>query len=297
MNMLRFLPRFALALAVLTSLSTMISARAETRVEGPRVEVIADGFDFPEGPAMNARGELFVCDVSASTIYKIDPITKTKIVWLKFDGKPNGAMFAPGGDLLVADSGTKRLLAIAPDKTVRALTTTETVFHSPNDVARDSNGDLYFSDPTWDAGAALQPVYRVTANGVSPLGEFKQPNGVAVRNGKLYVAEGATGVIHVLDTQAPDAKFSVFARVEPWTGQGYFALDGMDFDRDGNLYVSVYGQSAIVVFNTLGRETSRITLPGPNPTNVEFSRDYKTLYVTEAGNKQLLRVTGFTPQR
>ena len=44
----------------------------EILLPGEGWKLVGDGYQFTEGPASNAKGEVFFCDVPKSKIYKLD---------------------------------------------------------------------------------------------------------------------------------------------------------------------------------------------------------------------------------
>ena len=256
----------------------------------PAIRVLADGFEFPEGPAVNAQGELWVCDVPTQKLWKIDTLHGEKSEWLQLKGGANGATFDSAGNLLVANNIGRTIDSIAPDKTVRSLLRNPAALNSPNDVTVSPEGTIYFTDPTWKEGWRQIPqgVYALAPDGkLANLGSFLQPNGIKWHQGLVYFAEGATGKIYVLDPRKPE-KPRLFAALKD-----FGALDGIDFDDQGLLYVTLFGTGALAVVSPDGKEMRRLKLPGKNPTNIEFSPSGEILYVTEAEKKQVLEIKNF----
>jgi sugar lactone lactonase YvrE len=249
----------------------------------PNLELILDGFTFPEGPVFDRDGKLYICDVRAEAIVQVDPVQKTKRNWLLGWGAPNGATLSMDGSaLLVAESKHRRILKIDFDQQVTVLT--EQSLLSPNDLTTDEAGHIYFTDPTWEKGPLPFPqqVYRLSPTGERlSLGIFQQPNGIKYWQGKLFLAEGATGKIYQADAGHP--VFRPFASIQSQ------ALDGVEVDRWGRIYVAAFDLGCIVILNAQGQEQARLTLPESNPTNLEFSPDQNYLYVTEAKHGRLFR--------
>ncbi len=267
--------------------------RATLGLAAPTALVLADGFDFPEGPVLLPVGTLLVCDVPTGKIFSVDPAGGGKEVWLEFDGEANGACLAPDGRVLVADRKNKRIAAVDPvTRRVTTVSPPEEALHSPNDVAVSEGGVIFFTDPTWQRGwrEIDQHVWRVDgSDSMRSLRSFLQPNGIRVAGNKLYVAEGATGKIWVAELSGEgEGEFR-----ELFTFEGVSALDGMEVGPDGRLFVALFGASAIGVISAEGEDLGRIEVPGKNPTNVVLSPDGKSLFVTEAEKKQVLRITGF----
>jgi sugar lactone lactonase YvrE len=61
-----------------------------------------------------------------------------------------------------------------------------------------------------------------------------------------------------------------------------FGLDGMRCDKNGNIYVCRYGKGTVAIISPAGKLLQEIALKGKKPTNITFSNDYSTCYVTIA---------------
>ena len=66
--------------------------------------VVAEGLQFPEGPAFDREGNLYVVEIAAGQISKIAPNGEMSIV-AKPGGGPNGSNFGPDGALYLGDWG------------------------------------------------------------------------------------------------------------------------------------------------------------------------------------------------
>lgn len=66
-----------------------------------------------EGPALDAQGRLYVCDVPFGRIFRIDPDSREWTLVVQYDGWPNGLKVAADGTLYVADY-KRGLLSIDP---------------------------------------------------------------------------------------------------------------------------------------------------------------------------------------
>ena len=71
-------------------------------------EKLAGGFKFTEGPAVNAKGEVFFTDIQNSRIHKIGLDGKVT-VFAQNTGAANGTMFGPDGNLYACQNGAKRI--------------------------------------------------------------------------------------------------------------------------------------------------------------------------------------------
>lgn len=164
-------------------------------------------------------------------------------------------------------------------------------FNSPNDLAVRSDGNIYFSDPDYQAPApspqAKTRVYRIAPGGaVSVIDDtINNPNGVTLSldESTLYVT-GTSGLY----------TYPVMADGSVGAGKllnGALGGDGMVMDCAGDLYVT--GTQNVVVLNPAGTDIGHIAVGGVNgvdaTTNVAFGGpDRKTLFITTRGSTPAL---------
>lgn len=214
----------------------------------PTVSLFATGLRFPEGPAFDRNGNLFVVNVDTGDISKISPEGQVK-TFVNTGGVPNGAKFHANGDLYVADRN-KGIIAVSPQGNLRVIVDNYQgrKFNGPNDLVFDSMGDLYFTDP--HGSSAENPfgcVYRLSANGQITLlaSGLPYPNGLVLsKDGKdLFVAITRKNRIlrYLLD---PPIRSTIFSQLN-----GGWGPDGMALDEIGNLYIAHYGGGEVLILN------------------------------------------------
>ena len=245
------------------------------------VSLFAKGFRFPEGPAFDRYGNLFIVNVDSGDISKISPEGGVK-TFINTGGAPNGAKFHPSGDLYVADR-VKGIIAISPEGKIRVIVDhyQGKKFNGPNDLIFDSRGNLYFTDP--HGSSAENPfgcVYRLLSDGeITCLASgLAFPNGLALSQDEKYLFVADTRKNRILRyVFNPPIRSYIFSQLS-----GGWGPDGMAFDVAGNLYIAHYGGGDVIVLNPKGELIERISVGGHHPTNVAFGGlDRRTLYVTE----------------
>ncbi|MES2178247.1 MAG: SMP-30/gluconolactonase/LRE family protein [Gemmatimonadota bacterium] len=282
-----------------------------------RVEKLAEGFQWSEGPAWNVKGGyLLFSDVPANTIYKWKQ-GEGLSVYLRPAGYTgpnppgrelgsNGLTFDRSGALVMADHGNRQIARL--DTTKYTKTTLANRFegkrlNSPNDVVFRANGDAYFTDPPfglWKLNAdtakelSFSGVYRVTPSGQITLltKELGFPNGIAFSPDEktLYVsnAAGDRPIWMAYDVQ-PDgsvARGRVLFDASAQVKAGRRGVpDGMRVDKLGNLFAA--GPGGVYIISPQGRHLGTI-LTGMPTANCAFGDDGSMLYIT--ANNQLLRV-------
>ncbi len=159
-------------------------------------------------------------------------------------------------------------------------------FNSPNDLTVRQDGNIYFSDPSYQAPTPLPQsgtrVYRIApgANAVTVVdATLTQPNGVSLSldENTLYVA--STHGIYAYPVSADGSTGTGTAFASGVNG------DGMVFDCAGNLYVALLGTANVGVLGPSGAQIGLLTAPGAGAvTNAAFGGpDRKTLYVSAQG--------------
>lgn len=258
-------------------------------MSGRSVSVFAAGFKFPEGPAFDRNGYLFVVDVDTGDISKISPEGQVRI-FVNTGGAPNGAKFHANGDLYVADR-QKGVIAISPDGKIRVIVDhyQGKKFNGPNDLVFDSKGSLYFTDPHGSSDEnPFGSVYKLASNGnIACLASgLAFPNGLVLSRDEkfLFVADTRKNRIlrYVLN---PPVRSYIFSQLS-----GGWGPDGLAFDVAGNLYIAHYGGGDVIILNPKGEIVERVPVGGGHPTNVAFGGpDRKTLYLTEADTGSVYR--------
>jgi len=288
--------------------------RFALRAESPRfwelirqeakLETVATGFGFTEGPVWDPGGFVYVSDEEANKIFRVFPDgRKQELIAL---GDPDGNTYDLKHSLLDCASVLRAIIRISPDGKYKVLADRYEGkrFNSPNDVVIGPDGAIYFTDPTLDLPQGekqeipFQGVYRLNDRGEVRLltKDLAQPNGLAFSpDGKrLYVDDSHQRNIRVYDFHADGTVSNgrIFAS-EVTPGKG--VPDGMKLDDHGNLYVT--GPEGIWVWDPEGQHLGTIVLP-EQPANLAWGElDYKTLYITATKSvyKLATKAHGFVP--
>lgn len=249
---------------------------------------IAGDLNFPEGPAWDGKGTLFLSSCYGGYIYRISGNEQEVFIdsLTSIIRQTNGLTFDKDGNLFACDYGKGAIIRILADKSADIVSNgyDGKRFNRPNDLAFHPDGRLYFTDPK--SYGADKPDGRLFRLNVS-TGEVELlrdslcfPNGIAFSGNakELYVCESAKNRIlkFVLDENGNINSEEIFSELPGGDP------DGIDFDIMGNLYVAHFGGGTIYVLNENGFVVEKISTPGKKPSNVEFGgEDLKTLYITE----------------
>lgn len=268
---------------------------------------------FLEGPAWDGKGSLYFSDVAGNRILKLDE--KGKISVFRADsGQTNGNAFDAKGRFISCEGGE---MGPGRRRVVRTDVATGAVevlaeryegkrFNSPNDVAVDGAGRIWFTDPRYnpdrsDLEMDVEAVYRIDANGhvarVLTQKQIHRPNGVAVApdSKTLYVVDshpkiGGNRKIWSFAIGGDGALGDQKLVYDFGKGRGG---DGLRVDSEGNLWVAAGisvprgpGETldvppGVYVISPKGKLLGRIPVPENLITNVSFAGpDLKTVYVT-----------------
>jgi gluconolactonase len=276
-----------------------------------RLEKIAGGFQFVEGPTWMPSGFLLFSDFAANLIYRWSPDDGVTVFRTKSGhaGADIGDFSIPGsngltvdreGRLTIAEHGRRRIVRLEPDGRITVLADTYEGrrLNSPNDLVYKSDGALYFTDPPFGLPRPAQdPRRELPYSGVfrwhngrldlltSDLGG---PNGLAFSDDERY--------LYVTDWGLKPAiwRFDVNADGTIAHGRVFFpgAIDGIKVDQRGNVYAAAQEGVAWII-SPEGKALGMIKPPS-GPSNLAWGdADRRTLYVT--GGTVVYRIRGEVP--
>ena len=265
-----------------------------------KLERIASGFQFVEGPVWNDSLGLLFSDIPANTVYRWTPDSGAR-VYLRPSSNSNGLTFDQQGRLLLAQTGTRRVARLESNGTQTPLASTYLgkKLNSPNDLVVKSDGSIFFTDPPFNipAGQAQElsfsGVFRISLSGNLQLldSSLALPNGICFSpdESKLYVNNSSERVIYAWDVvnDSTIANKRRFASINP---VGY--ADGMKVDAAGNIFCA--GPLGVWVFAPNGAVLDTIPVPEQTANCNWGDADRKALYITAATAVYRIRFTPAT---
>jgi sugar lactone lactonase YvrE/enterochelin esterase-like enzyme len=251
----------------------------EILVPGEEWQLVAEGYKFTEGPAVNAKGEVFYNDVPASKTFKVG-LDGQVSVFLGDTKKGDGQAFGPDGRLYSVAGGSEQILAW---DTNGKSTLIADGFRG-NDLVVRHDGGIYVTHPGWNGTDPSKIWY------ISPKGEKKVVDtGLRFSNGLtlspdqslLYVDDYRSHWVYSYQIQ-PDGSLShkqkYFHLHVPDTADDSGA-DGMRVDRDGRLYVAT--RLGLQVCDQAGRVNCIIPTPNGKISNLGFGGEkFDTIFAT-----------------
>ena len=270
-----------------------------------RIEKIAGGFAFTEGPVWVHDGYLLFSDPKNNAIYRWTPDGDLSAFRTKsgYAGTNIGEYAQPGsngltldreGRLTIAEHGNRRITRIEKNGvlTVLADRYDGRRLNSPNDLVYRSDGALYFTDPPFGLPRTYDdPRKELPYSGVFLLKDgtlrlvstdLRGPNGLAFSPDErhLYVSnwdvQRKVVVRYEVHADGTLSNGRVFFDMTGAPGQE--ALDGLKVDQRGNVYAS--GPGGVWIISPAGKHLG--TIRGPElPANFAWGdAEGKTLYMT-----------------
>lgn len=264
-------------------------------------ELVFSGLDFPEGPAMDNNGNLYVSNCYGSWIGRFDGINVDTFL-VKSDQYPSidktNGLVIMDDYIYACDYGLGAILKISMLGDIEILSDgyDGEKFNRPNDIINDSKGNILFTDPKSYGSDLLDGrIFSINTgtNEVKLIAEsLAFPNGINISpiDSKVYVCESAKERIVRFDMSEHGILVNKELFIEIPGGDP----DGIEFDLEGNLYVAHFGGKAVYIISPEGRIIGKIETPGKKPTNLEIVyNEYKLLYLTEVETNSVYKLKLF----
>ena len=287
-----------------------------------RIDLVADGFVFTEGP-MWREGRLWFQDEEDDKTYALTPAGERTVLvdykkppfalpgGAKFG--PNGMAPAPDGTVVMCEQykrGVERLVGPADALKLEPMFNSYEGHHlnSPNDLVFARDGSFYFTDPTYGLthGMDKDPAKQMPFNGVfhvkdrkltAVVRDLSLPNGIALSPDEktLYVDNTGPDQKVMAYPVLPDGTVGPGRTLISFTGkEGPGGPDGMKLDSEGNLWVT--GPGGIRIITPEGKVLGQLKLP-QIAANLAWGEDGHAAYITARGSVYRLRtlVAGHMP--
>jgi len=248
-----------------------------------KIDKVATGYAFAEGPAWSPLGFLIFSDVPNNKLLRFMEGAPASV----FRENSNGAMgnrFDAQGRLYTCESHTRRVTRTDKKGKVEILAERwqGKRFNAPNDLAVRKEGDVYFTDPAFGNQQDTREldffgVYRISRKGeleviAKPKG---RPNGIALApDGRtLYVGNSDERNVRAYDLDKSGEASNERILISGIEG----VADGICIDEKGDLYVAA---NQIQVYSPEGKTIGTITTE-ETPSNCAFGDpDMGSLFIT-----------------
>ena len=266
--------------------------------EGTELEVLGEGFGFTEGPIWHPNEKhLTFSDIPSNRMHRWSDATGVT-VYREPSNLANGNTYDKQGRILSCEHGTSRVVRQEPDGSINVLAShwDGKELNSPNDIVVRSNGDIFFTDPTFGRADHTgipreleldhRGVYKIdgqTGELALLRSDFTQPNGLAFSQDEqcLYVADTPEMHIRKFDV-ADDGTLTGGDIFTHSTGEGAGAPDGLKVDSADNVYCC--GPGGVHVYAPDGVCLGVIQTPAFCANFTWGDDDYLTFYMTSSNH-------------
>src|SRR5699024_1179954 len=236
------------------------------------LQIAEEGLQL-EGLCFDREGNLLLCEVFGGKVFHVR-LPDKQVTTLFQSSKKNPAAvkihkdgrlfvcylgdFESSGGIFAVDSNGKTEVPIVSD--------IETEY-CVDDLVFDSKGGFYFTDFRGYSTNPKGGVYYVSPDfkSITPvIQNLAVANGVALSTDEktLWVTETNANRLHRIDLLEDGVSIAPFGASIPYHFTGHEGPDSCCIDSDDNLYVAMYGQGRVLVFNKKGYPIGQILIPG-----------------------------------
>lgn len=282
-------------------------------------EVLAKGFYWSEGPLwVDDLQSVIFSDVPANKIYKWNEKDSLS-VYLESAGHsgtenkssgrgPNGLILDLEGKLLICQHGDRRIARLdadlnnpEPQFTTVADTYQGKQFNSPNDLAIDEAGIIYFTDPPY--GLPENKTGEIGMNGVFKVNPEKEvsvlidsltmPNGIGLSLDQktLYVNQSnpKNPVLYSYEITGDGTldNGKVLFDFQTLSEDKNGLPDGLKIHKSGNIFAT--GPGGVHIISPEGKHLAAI-FTGKSTANCAFDKNHEYLYMTTTDRLMRLKL-------
>ena len=274
-----------------------------------KIELLAEGFDWAEGPVWVDRlnGVLF-SDVPNNKVYMwnekkglsifLEPSGMTNYSPTNKSDGSNGLALDKNGNLILCQHGDRTVARLKnwnfkkPSFDIIVEKYEGKRLNSPNDLVFDNSGSIYFTDPPY--GLKIQdddPLKELDFNGIYRWSEskgiellsksMKRPNGIILSEDEKTVYVGNSdkdnNVIIAFDNKDGLVNERVFFDGNNLSKNRVGLFDGLKLHSSGIIFTT--GPGGVLLLDSKGKHLGTI-MPGKATANCAFDSDESYLYLT-----------------
>lgn len=245
----------------------------QTIVAEPWHKVEQTAFSDLEGLCFDREGNLWYVEAkeTVSRLHKINMETKEDVVIYEDPEKRgmSAVKFHKDGTVFIPSVGPTfehgYVFTMNPDGTDFKVLLEG---HVVDDIVFDSKGGFYYTHFTGNVDTPNGGVYYVSPDfkTVTPLlAHLAGPNGVALSTDEktVWITETDAGRLLKVGLSGNGPTDIVpFGVQHPYKFQGGGGADSAYVDNDDNVYVAMYNQGRVMVFNKMGWPIGQVLMPG-----------------------------------
>ena len=258
-----------------------------------RLEKIAVGLHYADGPAWSPEGFLLFSDAAADKLHKFVPGKGDS----EFGERAGGAMgnaYDTKGSLYTCEFRQRRVTRTPKNGKVEVLVERfeGKRLNAPNDIVVRRDGHVYFTDPAFGNQEDARELDFYGVFHVTPKGELEvaakwktRPNGIALSpNGRiLYVSDSDSRLVRAYDLDRAGAASNERVALEKIPG----VPNGLRTDEKGNLYVAAKN---VYVYSPQARLLGTIEISEASSNLAFGDADLETLFITARSSVYRVRI-------
>ena len=242
----------------------------QTITAEPWLEISDEGLQL-EGLCFNRNGDLTLCEVFGGTIFHVTlPDKKVTQLFKSHKENPAAVKIHKDGRLFICYLGdferSGGVFAVnAEGKAEETIVSDIDTEYCVDDLVFDSKCGFYFTDFRGYSTNPKGGVYYVAPDykSITPvIQNLAVANGIALSTDEktLWVTETNANRLHRIDLLEDGVTIAPFGASIPYHFTGHEGPDSCCIDSDDNLYVAMYGQGRVLVFNKKGYPIGQILI-------------------------------------
>jgi gluconolactonase len=248
-----------------------------------RIDKVATGYAFAEGPAWSPMGFLIFGDIPNNKLLQFMAGEPASVLRENSNGA-TGNRFDAQGRLYSCESHTRRVTRTDKKGKVEILAERwqGKRLNAPNDLAVRKEGDVYFTDPAFGNQQESRELDFFGVFHISRKGDLEviakpkgRPNGIALApdGHTLYVSNSDERNVRAYDLDKAGGASNERTLISGIEG----VPDGICVDEKGNLYVAAH---QVMVYSPEGKTLGSVPTE-ETPSNCAFGDpDMASLYIT-----------------
>lgn len=249
-----------------------------------RLEVLAGGLAFPEGPRWRG-GKLFFSDMHACQVLAVDMAGRREVV-CEVAAQPSGLGWLPDGRMLVVSMRDRKLMRLDRDGLKMVADLSKLAPFHCNDMVVDARGRAYVGNFGFDLYGNETPrattLVMVAPDGAARVvaDELMFPNGMVITpDGKTLVAGETFGRrLTAFDIGADGS----LTNRRVWADLGNSFPDGICLDAENAIWVACPTMSEVIRVKQGGEVAGRIKVETDAFACMLGGADGRTLFVATA---------------
>ncbi|RYU91664.1 hypothetical protein EWM62_06925 [Mucilaginibacter terrigena] len=240
----------------------------------PLADTLTKAIPTPTGIAINQAGDLFIADVTAGAVYKIDAGGGAPVAILTGLNTPLGVATDADGNVYAAALGNSTIKKVTPGGVITNL---GSGLLFPTGLTVDAAGNIYVDE------TANHAVKKITPAGITTTltTDLSFPYGITVDANYFYVADNSAGTIE---------RFNLSGGAKTTFISGLTNPTDVKIDATGNIYVNQGGTNIVTKYDKTGNNPVDISTDYSGLFGIALGKNGE-IYTTDNGRQTIEKLT------